>query len=127
MVAFVMDITKLVTMTLMLLTSYRVVHASDIYDVSTGYLTIPEVVTGSTKHFDLVISLKALIFGGDVTNSISTSSLSSRYSQDQAIEGSPAMLSHPRITLSNRFFPALSYYYFCAIIRFISFIRTETA
>ena len=57
---------------------YNFLYAVDTFDASSGHLTIPEVVAGSTKYFDLVVTLKALISGGDVFSPLSTTTLSSR-------------------------------------------------
>tara|TARA_X000000950_G_scaffold270001_1_gene349282 strand:- start:324 stop:539 length:216 start_codon:yes stop_codon:yes gene_type:complete len=39
--------------------------AVDTFDPATGYISIPSVIAGNEKYFNVVVSLKELISGGD--------------------------------------------------------------
>lgn len=53
-------------------------RSADTYDVSTGQLTIPQVIAEETKYFDVVVTLKALVSGGNLTSLLGTTNLHPR-------------------------------------------------
>ena len=52
--------------------------ATDTFHWSTGQLSIPQVIVGNTKYFDLIATLGSLISGGDLTSMLATTNLNLR-------------------------------------------------
>lgn len=52
--------------------------ATDTLHLSTGQLSIPQVIVGNTKYFDLIATLGSLISGGDLTSMLATTNLNLR-------------------------------------------------
>jgi hypothetical protein len=52
--------------------------ATDTLHLSTGQLSIPQVIVGNTKYFDLIAPLGSLISGGDLTSMLATTNLNLR-------------------------------------------------
>jgi hypothetical protein len=46
--------------------------------LSIGQLSIPQVIVGNTKYFDLIANLGSLISGGDLTSTLATTNLNLR-------------------------------------------------
>ena len=52
--------------------------ATDVFDPTTGYISVPSVVAGNTKYFDLIVTYKSLISGGESSKPLALSSTSPR-------------------------------------------------
>jgi len=53
-------------------------NAVDSFDLSTGQLSIPQVIVGNTKYFDLIVTINSLVSGGKLTSPLATINLSPR-------------------------------------------------
>lgn len=61
-----------------LLLSPAAANAVDSFDLSTSQLSIPQVIAGDTKYFDLIVTISALVSGGELTSPLATTNLGPR-------------------------------------------------
>jgi hypothetical protein len=73
-------------------------NAADSFDLSTGQLSIPRVIAGDTKYFDLIVTINSLVSGGELTSPLATSNLGPRPDTYDLKKG---QLIIPAVTVDN--------------------------
>jgi hypothetical protein len=72
--------------------------AVDSFDFSTGQLSIPQVIVGDTKYFDLIVTINSLVSGGELTSPLATTNLGPRPDTFDLKRG---QLIIPAVTVGN--------------------------